>query len=102
MAIMDYKTGIPGDEPSDLHRRQLCVYAAAGRREGMAVRAAYLMDLKHGTQFEVEVDPASLSSSEAWVGDTVLRLEGSDFPATPSKDACSYCDVAPICGQSRA
>ena len=44
LAIVDYKTATHG-EISD-HDLQLQVYADAGRREGLDVRAAYVHDLK--------------------------------------------------------
>ena len=44
LAIVDYKTATHGE--IDDHALQLQVYADAGRREGLDVRAAYVHDLK--------------------------------------------------------
>jgi len=44
LAIVDYKTSTSGDMSE--HSLQLQVYADAGRREGLDVRAAYVHDLK--------------------------------------------------------
>ena len=61
LAIVDYKTATHG-EISD-HDLQLQVYADAGRREGLDVRAAYVHDLKAAARDPVPVEPAAISRS---------------------------------------
>ncbi len=97
MAIVDYKTGVDGDEPAAVHEHQLRIYTSAGRKEGIDVRAAYLMDLKAGATHPVEVTASDTSAAEQWAATTVARLQSSDYPATPDGKKCIHCDVAPIC-----
>ena len=59
LAIVDYKTSTHG-EISD-HDLQLQVYADAGRREGLDVRAAYVHDLKAAAR---DVGPCRAGSDQ--------------------------------------
>lgn len=97
MAIVDYKTGVDGDEPAAVHEQQLRIYTSAGRKEGIDVRAAYLMDLKAGATHSVRVGVADTGSAEDWAASTVARLQAAKYPASPEKKKCSHCDVAAIC-----
>lgn len=54
LVIVDYKTSTSGDGSHDL---QLQVYANAGRRENLDVRAAHGLDLKRGERTSVDVAP---------------------------------------------
>lgn len=97
MAIVDYKTGVDGDEPAAVHEHQLRIYTSAGRKEGIDVRAAYLMDLKAGATHSVEVGATDTGSAEEWAVTTVARLQSADYSASPEKKKCAHCDVASIC-----
>ena len=93
MAIVDYKTSTNGDGEHDL---QLQVYADAGRREGMDVRAAYVHDLKGRRRDPVDVSAAGVGAAEATVVEIVSRLRQRDFSPRPSA-ACATCDVRALC-----
>jgi DNA helicase-2/ATP-dependent DNA helicase PcrA len=56
LAILDYKTSTAAAAD---HGFQLQVYADAGRREGLDVRAAYVHDLKARARSTVDVDDAA-------------------------------------------
>lgn len=97
MAIVDYKTGVDGDGVAPVHEHQLRIYTAAGRREGIDVRAAYLMDLGAGETHGVKVGRLELEGAQDWACATVSRLQAGDYPAAPEKLKCSHCDVSRIC-----
>ena len=81
LAIVDYKTSTHG-EISD-HALQLQVYADAGRREGLDVRAAYVHDLKAASRISVPVDPAAIDGAEATVSEAAMRIRARDYRPTP-------------------
>lgn len=98
MAIVDYKTAIHDDD--HIHRLQLQVYTAAGRREGVEVRAAYLMDLHEARPRRVEVAPADVRAAETWAADAIGAMLAEQFPAKPGV-SCEHCDVLRICAACR-
>ena len=81
LAIVDYKTSTSG-EISD-HALQLQVYADAGRREGLDVRAAYVHDLKAAARDPVPVDPAAIAGAEATVADAAARIRAREYRPNP-------------------
>jgi DNA helicase-2/ATP-dependent DNA helicase PcrA len=95
MAIVDYKTAASEDDR--LHRLQLQIYTAAGRREGLDVQAAYLMDLQKAEPRTVNVTDSSVTSAEEWATESVERMLAEDFPTRPGIH-CEHCDVGRICG----
>jgi len=95
LAIVDYKTAT--DEDDRIHRLQLQIYTAAGRREGLDVHAAYLMDLQKAEPRTVNVTAAVVSSAEEWATESVVRLLAEEFPTRPGAH-CEHCDVSRICG----
>lgn len=98
LAILDYKTSVKG---SGLHDLQLQVYANAGRREGLDVRAAYIHDLKAGTPESVDVSDAAVKASETRVLDAAGRLRRREYRPTTSKAKCRACEVRSVCGSAR-
>jgi DNA helicase II / ATP-dependent DNA helicase PcrA len=94
LAIVDYKTAAEGEHAHDL---QLQVYANAGRREGLDVRAAYVHDLKRADRQPVDVSAQTVAASEHTVVSLVDRLRGRDFTAKPEHHRCGRCDVRPLC-----
>ena len=76
LAIVDYKTSTDGNiAPYGL---QLQVYANAGRREGLDVRAAFLHDL-HGARDACAVDANSIESAKGIVDAAEARIRNRDF-----------------------
>ncbi|MCY3563210.1 MAG: ATP-dependent DNA helicase [bacterium] len=93
LAIVDYKTSTDGDiTPYEL---QLQVYANAGRREGLDIRATYLHDL-NGTRHEVAVDTDSIRSAETVVEEAAAKIRIRDFEPSPGA-RCRSCEVRTIC-----
>jgi DNA helicase II / ATP-dependent DNA helicase PcrA len=98
LAIVDYKTSTSGDH--EQHALQLQVYADAGRREGLDVRAAYVHDLKHATRMPIEVDAVAIARAEATVTEAAERVKARDYRPNPGV-RCRGCEVRTICGSAR-
>ena len=94
LAIVDYKTSTSGD-PLE-HALQLQVYADAGRREGLDVRAAYVHDLKSIERHTVPVDESAVASAEERVTDAAARIRTRDYVPNPGA-RCRRCEVRTIC-----
>ena len=99
LAIVDYKTGL--DETSN-YEMQLQVYSAAGRKEGLDVRGAYLHDLKGGARSLVDIDGDTLEKTESTVQELATKLQTQDFSPRPSKPVCKACDMSKVCRYSSA
>jgi DNA helicase-2/ATP-dependent DNA helicase PcrA len=98
LAIVDYKTATH-DEVTD-HALQLQVYADAGRREGLDVRAAYVHDLKVASREPVAVEPAAISGAEQKVAEAAERIRARDYRPNPGL-RCRRCEVRTICASAR-
>lgn len=96
LAIVDYKTSTGGDIAP--HELQLQVYADAGQREGLDVRAAYLHDL-NGTRDAIAVDASSIETAEGIVHDAAARMRNREFEPAPGA-RCRTCEVRTICKAS--
>lgn len=93
LAIVDYKTAT--DESLD-YDWQLQVYADAGRREGLDVRAAYVHDLKAAHRRPVDIGKTAVERAEAEVVSLVDRLKARRFEPSPGRP-CGSCDVKALC-----
>ncbi len=96
LAILDYKTSA-GEERNDRYERQLQVYAAAGRQEGLEIDALYLHDLKQG---ERSLVPSALTDSGAairWAGELVASIKAGRYPSRPDAKKCDSCDFMRVC-----
>lgn len=96
LAIVDYKTAADEGQSYDW---QLQVYADAGRKEGLDVRAAYVHDLHGGQRNPVDISATKLQAAEAEVISFVDRLKARQFQPSPGA-ACGKCDVRSICKHS--
>jgi DNA helicase II / ATP-dependent DNA helicase PcrA len=93
LAIVDDKAA-KDDERK--HDQQLRIYAAAGQREGLNVRAAFVHDLTSGERLAVDISPAALDRTETEAINIVKRIQRRDFVAAPGKQ-CRRCDVKRVC-----
>lgn len=98
LAIVDYKTSTSG-EIAD-HALQLQVYADAGRREGLDVRAAYVHDLKATRRDAVDVAEAAIDTAEQVVTEAAVRLRARDFQPAPGL-RCRACEVRTVCASAQ-
>ena len=93
LAIVDYKTKT-GVEVEPL---QLQIYADAGRREGLAVGAAFVHDMGGATRHQVPITPSDIYRAEQTVLETVKKLKDGDFSPKPEVSKCGRCDVRQVC-----
>lgn len=93
LAILDYKTST---SVLSEHALQLQVYADAGRREGLDVRAAYVHDLKVGVRASIAVDPDAIAAAERTVTEAAVRLRSRDYGPDPGA-RCRRCEVRLVC-----
>jgi DNA helicase-2/ATP-dependent DNA helicase PcrA len=98
LAIVDYKTST---SPGEDHALQLQVYADAGRREGLDVRAAYVHDLKESRRIPIQVDAATVAQAEKTVTEAAARVRARDYAPNPDKKRCGRCEVRTICRYSK-
>jgi DNA helicase II / ATP-dependent DNA helicase PcrA len=98
LAIVDYKTSARG-EPG-VHDLQLQVYADAGRREGLDVRAAYVHDLKLADRSTVDVASSAITTAEQIVIGAADQIRRREFDANPGT-RCRRCEVRTICPSAK-
>ncbi len=94
LAIVDYKTSTSGE--SEEYALQLQVYADAGRREGLDVRAAYVHDLKNASRDPVPVDAATIERAETVVVEAAQQLRDRAYAPRPGL-RCRKCEVRRMC-----
>src|SRR5262249_5142812 len=95
LAIVDYKTSVDSDTSGD-YDLQLAVYGAAGRREGLNVRAAYIHDLGDAARKPVDVGADAITQAETEVEGSVRGLRNREFKANPGH-SCHRCDLKRLC-----
>lgn len=93
LAIVDYKTSV-GDQEFDL---QLQIYAEAGTREGLAVKGAYVHDLRDASRVEVPIDIGSRKQAVEIAENAIKGIKNREFEAKPTVSKCGRCDVRAIC-----
>lgn len=98
LAIVDYKTSTTGGVAD--HALQLQVYADAGRREGLDVRAAYVHDLKAASRMLVDLSVPAMAQAEATVTAAALRLRARDYTPNPGL-RCRACEVRTVCSAAQ-
>ena len=97
LAIVDYKTSTDeGPEADADYALQLAVYADAGRREGLNVRAAYVHDLGEADRKPVDVTATAIQLAEAEVEASVHELRARQYQAKPGRP-CNRCDLRSLC-----
>ncbi len=96
LGIVDYKTSNE-TKTDDVFAFQLAIYAAAGRGEGLDVRAAYLHALKESERRPIPVGDAEVAAARSRAGVLIDEISIGAFPAKPDKNKCKRCDVRSIC-----
>jgi DNA helicase-2/ATP-dependent DNA helicase PcrA len=99
LAIVDYKLAT-AEARDERYRRQLAVYTAAGRGEGLNVEGAYLHELRDGTRHTVDVTPAVTAVAVALAALSVKGIRQGKFAAQPEKARCRGCEYGRICSHS--
>jgi len=97
LTLLDYKaTTAPEREASYIW--QLQVYAAAGRREGLAIEAGWLHEMSTGSRQEVDLGSRAVRQAEARVEELMTQIREGELEARPTRDRCRKCDWRPVCG----
>lgn len=99
LAILDYKTST---SPEADHSMQLQVYAAAGLREGLEIRGAYVHDLaakRESRRTAVDVGVAGLTTVTEQIAQAAGGLATRTFGASPGT-RCARCEVHGLCNQA--
>ncbi len=96
LAVVDYKSASDTVQNARFER-QLAVYAAAGRGEGLTVEAAYLHDLKKGDRLPVDVDEGSCRDVCETVSQAVHAIRAGRFIPNAKREICEHCDCGRIC-----
>jgi DNA helicase-2/ATP-dependent DNA helicase PcrA len=94
LAIVDYKTSTHGDTTD--HALQLQVYGAAGQREGLDVRGAYVHDLKAARRTSIPVAAADTTAAETVVAAGAASIRARQYTPNPG-GRCRRCEVRTIC-----
>lgn len=94
LALVDYKTSLRGTVLD--HALQLQVYANAGIREGLDVRAAFVHDLKKAARAPIGVTDADIAGAEQTVTEAARRIRARDYTPNPGT-RCRGCEVRTVC-----
>lgn len=94
LALVDYKTSVRGTALD--HALQLQVYANAGLREGLDVRAAFVHDLKKAARDPIGVGPAEIQAAAQTVSTAAARIRARDYVPNPGP-GCRACEVRSVC-----
>ena len=96
LAIVDYKVNADADRDAR-YARQLQIYAAAARGEGLRVDGLYLHALRGDRRDVVFHSPATTSAAVLWAQNAVNAIVTARFPAQPEPIKCAECDYLRIC-----
>ncbi len=96
LAIVDYKVSTDS-ERDERYARQLQVYAAAGRAEGLKIEALYLHAIKGDSREVVASGEKAVAASLTWLNETVDNIAKGRHPARATKEKCVGCDFRWVC-----
>jgi DNA helicase-2/ATP-dependent DNA helicase PcrA len=96
LGIVDYKTA-NDPKTDDVFAFQLAIYAAAGKGEGLDVKAAYLHALKESVRKNVPVDNVAINVARKRADTLIEGIVAGEFPPRPEASKCRACDMRAIC-----
>ncbi len=101
LAIVDYKTST--DEIRDeRYAKQLTIYAAAGRQEGLEVDACFVHELKYGERKPVDIDSEITDAAVTWAAHRFAEIASGVYPEKAEIERCEKCDFKMVCKHNRA
>lgn len=101
LAIVDYKTST--DEFRDeRYAKQLTIYAAAGRQEGLAVDACFVHELKYGERKPVDIQMDRTAAAVEWAANRFAEIASGTYPVKAEHERCEKCDFRIVCRHSVA
>ena len=101
--IIDFKTGKKGNKTGakkDPDHPQLALYQLAVEQLGYEVLGAELKYLGYGDVRTISQDPLDPETRADWISqldEIGQKMKGPSFIATPSDEACQYCEFARSC-----
>ncbi len=101
--IVDLKTGLHQEEPTQLQRRQLLLYAVLVHRTTGQWPSSIAVEDASGSRYSQPLDPqeaeAALNEARAAVDSFNAAAESSSLltDAKPNQDRCRWCDYRVIC-----
>lgn len=101
LALVDYKTAAD-PRADDIYAFQLAIYAAAGRGEGLNVRAAYIHDLQAGDRLSAPISDRDTQAAKRRANKLAKAILQRKFDGTPDKKKCAGCDFRLVCRHPRA
>jgi len=101
LAIVDYKTSTD-EHRHERYTRQLTIYAAAGRQEGLQVDACYVHELKTGEREPVDVADEKTAAAVSWAALRFGEIASGVYPARAEEERCEQCDFKLVCRHSLA
>lgn len=96
LSIVDYKTAT--DEHRDeRYARQLTIYAAAGRQEGLQVDSCFIHELKSSDRKSVDASKKNTDASVEWASKRFEEIASGNYPEKPEERQCGKCDFKLVC-----
>ena len=99
LAIVDYKTSTD-EHRAERYAKQLTIYAAAGRQEGLEVDACYVHELKTSGRKPVDVGEENTSDAVNWAAKRFGEIASGLYPAKAKQNNCEKCDFKLVCAHS--
>lgn len=96
LAIVDYKTSTDADR-DERYAKQLTIYAAAGRQEGLQVDACYVHELKSSDRKSIDASQAETMAAMAWAETRFGEIATGVYPARAEQNNCEKCDFKLVC-----
>jgi RecB family exonuclease len=102
--VVDLKTGLRQDAPTEEQRRQLMLYAVLVHRKSGVWPSAIAVEDATGVQYREHLDPAEATLALGEVLAAVAAFNAAaqemDFvaTATPDADRCRWCAYRVVCG----
>jgi len=97
--VLDYKTGRPGTQKSVNESLQLSIYALACR-EALGLGTPERVTLYYteaASRMSTTRTDEQLDVAREELLSRAAQIRSGDFRATPSDDACHWCDYRAIC-----
>lgn len=101
LAIVDYKTSTD-EYRHERYAKQLTIYAAAGRQEGLEVDACYVHELKTSERQPVDIAAQNTDAAVTWAASRFGEIASGVYPPNAEEARCKKCDFKLVCRNSCA